>query len=397
MSSLQARHFGRVWISGFLWNLTRWMGLFISAYLVNDLTDSPLQVQLVGSAVFAPMLFGSAIAGAVADRLDRRRTLIVVLALLAVSSAVMATIVLSGAVAVWMVFVYGGVLGLGGIFDLTTRRPFIFDLVGEERVTNALALESLGLSLGNVLGAASGGAIIALLGIGQAFTAIALCYALSTVLMLTVAPVGRALARAERASSILEDLREGLRYIRGDRTQVSLMGVTVVVNLMFFSFVPIVPVIADDLGVGAFLAGVLGSGMGVGMLAGSIVIASRPRSHRGAWFAGGSFLAMACLVPFAAVPLYPVALLAIIAAGVGAVGFATMQSVLVMVVSGPALQSRAMGVMGMAIGALPIGMAGLGFLAEGIGPRPALLSSLGLGMVTLLLFLSRRPEAARMR
>ncbi len=397
LSSLETRHFGRLWLSGFLWNVTRWMGLFISAYLVNDLTGSPLQVQLVGSAVFAPMLIGSALAGAIADRFDRRRTLITVLALLAAASAVMATIVLMGAVQGWMVYVYGATLGFGGVVDLTSRRPFIFDLVGEQRVTNALALESFGLSFGNVLGAGTGGAIIALLGIGQAFVAIAVCYVFATALMLSVAPVARLVAARAGTSSILQDLREGLRYVRGDRTQVSLMGVTVVVNLFFFSFVPIVPVIADDLGVGAFLAGVLGSGMGVGMLAGSIAIAARPQWHRGALFAGGSFVAIACLVPFAAFASYPVALIAIIAAGVGVVGFATMQSVLVMVIAGPALQSRAMGVMGMAIGALPIGMASLGFLAEGIGPRPALLLTLGLGMVALLAFLSWRPEAARVR
>ncbi len=397
LSSLETRHFGRLWLSGFLWNVTRWMGLFISAYLVNDLTDSPLQVQLVGSAVFAPMLFGSALAGAVADRFDRRRTLVLVLALLGAASGLMATIVLMGAVEGWMVYVYGATLGFGGVFDLTSRRPFIFDLVGEQLVTNALALESFGLSFGNVLGAGTGGAIIAVLGIGQAFVAIAVCYVLATALMLSMAPVPRLVATGERATSILQDLREGLRYVRGDRTQVSVMGVTVVFNLFFFSFVPIIPVIADDLGVGAFLAGVLGSGMGVGMLAGSIVIAARPRWHRGAWFAGGPVLAIACLIPFAAVASYPIALVAIIAAGVGVVGFATMQSVLVLVVAGPALQSRAMGVMGMAIGALPIGMASLGFLAEGIGPRPALLLTLGLGMVALLAFLSWRPEAARMR
>jgi predicted MFS family arabinose efflux permease len=397
LASLAVPSFPLLWASGFLWNLTRWMAIFLGSYLVNDLSGSPFLVQLAGSAFFAPMLFGGVVAGVVADRFDRRRTLLNQLFLLTAVAAAMCVIVASGAVQTWMIYPFMAAVGLGGVIDLTSRRALVYDLVGEERVTNALALESLGSSLGNMLGAATGGAIIQFVGIGEAFGLIAVCYAGAFVLLLGVPrPVQRAAATETRAS-LVDDLRAGLRYVLHDRTLISLLGVTVLVNLFFFSFLPIVPVFADRLDVGPFLTGVLVSGMGIGMVIGSLAIAAFSSRRRGLLYVGGAFVAMALLLGFALVPVYWIALLCLIIAGTGMAGFATMQSVLVMAAAGAAMRGRAMGILSMAIGALPIGMIGLGLAAEGIGPVAGVSLSVTIGLAAMVVWLLIRPESAHMR
>src|SRR5687768_2788864 len=97
-ASFEAPSFLRMWLSGWCWNVTRWMGVFLCSYLVDDLTGSPLLVQFVGAAIFAPMFFGGAIAGVVADRFDRRLTILRQLMFLIPIALLMGTVVTSGAV-----------------------------------------------------------------------------------------------------------------------------------------------------------------------------------------------------------------------------------------------------------------------------------------------------------
>src|SRR3712207_8315625 len=73
-AALRVPYYPRLWASGWLWNLTRWMSVFLCSYLVNDLTGSPFLVQLVGAAFFAPMFFGGVLGGVISDRFDRRRS-----------------------------------------------------------------------------------------------------------------------------------------------------------------------------------------------------------------------------------------------------------------------------------------------------------------------------------
>jgi len=383
-------------MSGFLWNLTRWMAIFLGAYMVNDITGSPFQVQLVGGAFFAPMLAGGIAAGVVADRLDKRRTMLWVLALLGVVAAVMAVIVLRGDLSAWMLYPFVFAIGVGGVVDLTSRRALIFEVVGEARITNALALESLGSSTGNMLGAVAAGAIIAVLSAGAVFVLVAVAYVGAFVLLFMVRTEAVQKVVTERPS-VLKEFKEGMSYVLHDPAQVSLLGVTVLVNLFFFSFLPLVPVFADKLEVGPLLTGLLGSGLGIGMVLGSLVLASRETQRRGLIYVGGSCVSMVFLVGLALAPWYWVALLALIVAGGGMAGFATMQSALVMVAAGDEMRGRAMGALSMAIGALPIGMLMLGGVAEAIGPSAAVAISSIAGLMALLAWNVLRPESLRMR
>src|SRR5262245_33993420 len=103
-AAMSVPYYPRLWTTGLLWNLTRWMAIFLCTYLVNHLTHSPFYVQLVGSAFFAPMFFGGALAGVISDRLDRRRTILIVLSVLMPLSAAMGVLIVTDVIETWMVY-----------------------------------------------------------------------------------------------------------------------------------------------------------------------------------------------------------------------------------------------------------------------------------------------------
>lgn len=387
--------YGRLWASGWTWNLTRWMAVFLGSYLVNQLTHSPFLVQLVGAAFFAPMFFAGVLGGVISDRFDRRRTILAQLLILVPVALGMGALVLNGALRVWMIYPFMLAIGIGGVIDMTSRRALVFDFVGEALVTNALALEALSMTAGTTLGSFTGGAMIAFIGLGQAFLLIALLYVVSFLLLLAV-PSPVQVRRSEASVSLLREVGAGFRHLRGEPTLISLLGVTILVNLFYFSFTPLTPVFADRLHVNALLTGLLASAAGFGSMIGSFLIAARLPARRGLLYTGGAASAMLFLFLFAAVDWYPAAFLALVLAGICMSGFVTMQAALVMLTAPPAMRGRAMGLLSMAIGALPFAMLGLGLAAQWLGAPRSVMASATLGLLTMLLWSRRRPEARRL-
>ncbi len=377
-----------------LWSLGRWTGIFLSSYLVNDLTGSPFLVQIVGAAFFAPMFFTGALGGVISDRLDRRRTLLAVVTLVIPASILMATFNLSDSIEIWMVYPYMLVIGIGNMADMTSRRPLVYDIVGPSRLTNALALEALAMTTGALLGGIAGGSMIGFLGIGQGFALVAVLYMVSLVLLLGV-PAPGVKQRVGPMPNVLQDLRTTLATVPRNATLVSILGVTILMNAFYFPFTPMVPVFAEQLDVSAFWAGLLAGAPAVGSIGATFLIARGLRITRGHGYVGGTMLAMAFLGVFAAASWYPVALIALMIAGLGHAGFATMQSALVMTTATDAMRGRALGVMSMCIGILPFAMLSLGAAAELLGPSVGVLSGVVIGLTLMAIWNRWRPESHR--
>ncbi len=395
-ASLAAPGFPHLWASGWIWNITRWMCLFLCSFIVNERTGNPLLVQLVGASFFFPMFIGGVAGGVISDRFDRARVIMLSLSTLCVIAMAMAAVVLAGQLAVWMVYPFVFAIGVGGVIDFTSRRALIWDVVGPQRTTNALALESMALSGGNMLGGFTGGAAIQTLGFGATFLIVGIAYAVAFLLMVTV-PKPPKRPPPDSPTSALVDLREGFSLLGRSGALVSILAVTVIFNLFYFAYVPLVPVFAERLEVSALFAGLLASAPGLGMLLGTLGIAAVVPRHRGRVYVGGCALAFVLLFLFASVPWYAAALALIFVAGFGQAGFATMQAVLTMDAADDRTRGRAMGLLSMAIGSLPIGMMILGMSASVFGPAAAVMLSCVVGMTALALVLRWRPESFVMR
>lgn len=384
--------FGRLWSSGALFNLSRWGISFLAAFVANDLAHSPRLVQLTGVAMWSPMLLAGVAGGVVSDRLDRRRTLLAQYAVMIPMVVLLALLHGTGQLRLWMLYPFLVVAGLGFVLDMTTRRAILYDIVGAQRIDNAMALESLSMAGGLAFGALAGGAVVDAVGVSQAFWLVAVLLTVSCVLFLTIRVPART---APPTGSARGAFREGFGMLRTQRALVSILGVTSCVNFFYFTYTPLVQVIGSDLGVRPALVGLLASMTGFGMMIASLTTARLRPNRRGLVYTAGALAALALLLPFAASGTYVLAVLCLLGAAVGGGFFGALQGVLVMTVVPAELRGRALGLLSMAIGVLPIGMLLLGEVAEAIGTRQALALSAGAGVLTLLLWVWRHPEVSR--
>ncbi len=394
LAAFRVRGFGLVWFSGLLWHLCRWGVAFLGTYLMNELTGSPRLVQLAGTMLYAPLLLGGVVGGVVSDRFDRLMTVRVQLAVVVPLTIVIGFLVRAERIEVWMAYAYLFVVGIGWITDMTSRRALVFDLVGEGRLDNAMALESLSLSSGMVIGALVGGSAVEAVGIGSAYFLIAGFVALAFVVLIPVSSPARTREASDRSS--IRDLIEGVRLLRMNRGVVSILGVTAIANFFLFAYFPIIPVVAERLDAAPFRVGLLLAGTGIGMMMGSLLMARLNPYRRGMAYLLGVFAAMAFLIPFALGRSYWLVFASIVASGIGGGFFASTQSTLVMAEAPGELRGRALGLLSMAIGALPIGMYSLGELAERIGVPTALVVNVSVGATLLLVWIARCPEVRAM-
>jgi MFS family permease len=416
--------FRTLFVSSWLWHTTRWGGLFTCGYLVTKLSDAPFLNQLVGVSIFAPMLLGGLAAGALSDRFDRRRIVLTTQLLLVPVSLAMFAIVQSGLVRVWMVYPYMICLGSGGVVNMTAQRALIYETVGARLAPRALTIETVGMASANVAGALCGGAAIEAIGTGSAFGLLATALCVSVVLLRTVPapergaelaptvtsrptviapipvttlptttlPTTTLPSTAPPALTMRDQIRSGFTLLGRSPSLTSMLGVTVVMNLFYFSFMPLVPVMAERFGANALSTGILGAAAGCGQLVTGILLASRHVTRRGHVYVAGSAIALTGLGLFASAPALGVAFVALLFAGVGQAGFGSMQSVLVIESAGRAERGAALGLLSTAIGAMPLGMLLVGFSAQSLGPPVALRVSSTLGLAALLLWLHRSPH-----
>ncbi len=394
-AALHAPHFPKVYAAGWIWNIVRWALSFLGAYATNQLTGSPRLVQLTGSFMWGPLLFAGLIGGAVSDRFDRRRTVLLQLGVMIPLTALIGVLALRDDLRVWMIYLFMVAVGVGWVVDMTVRRAMIHDLVGDGHINGAMALEMLSSAAGMAIGALIGGTVIQVLGVGQAYLVVVGGLVVALAVMARVPSTTRALT-AERPPPFFASVAEGIRMLPTNLALVSILGITVLVDFFHFSFVPIVQVIGKRVDASPSAIGVISAATGVGMMIGSYWVAAR-QPHRGRSYVFGSMAACVLLLSFATVRSYPVIVVSALGAGVAMGLFGSTQIALAITSASADMRGRAMGLLSMAIGALPLGMYALGELAQAVGASTALVVFNLVGLVGLIVWVWVRPEVLSQR
>ena len=384
--AFQNRNYVRLWLANGLSFNARWMQMTLLSWLILELTDSPWLVALVGFFSSVPMLFLGLLGGVLADSVNRQR-LIVLTQGANVGVSLMLTLLLStGAVQVWHAYLAILVTGAGWALDSPARRGLIFDLLGRSGVTNAMALDSVGMNVSRMLGPALSGVLITLVGVGGGYVVVTLSYALSLLLLgsLRVSQIDRP---ARRQQHVVRDLVEGFHHVRQDRVIQAVICITVFMNFLVSPYMQMVPVIVRDvLHEGPAMMGILQGAEGFGALLGAVTIASAVSlNYHGRVFSGGSLLALLALLIFSISRWYILSFPTLLVLGLGMAGFGTMQSTIVMLVAKEEIRGRALGIVSLAIGAGPLGSLFLGAIASAISPVFALRLNALLGLILLAL------------
>ncbi len=392
--ALKVRHFPLLFVSGWTWNLSRWGVSFIGPFIANDLTGSARMVQLAGVALWSPLLFGGVVGGWVSDRFDRRRIVIGQFFVTIPGLAILGWIEITGRLQLWMIYPVLFVTGVGWVFDMVGRRVIVYDLVGPEKIDNALALESSGTAMALAFGALAGGSLIQGVGVGWALIVMG---ALQIISLATFATVPSVTARRKVAAAGFTALIEGIKMLRTEKNLISILGVTAFVNFFFFSSTPLLQVVGGKFNVGPALLGLLAAMLGIGMFIGSIGVARYHPVRRGLLYVTGSYIAFAFMVGFALSPWYATSAMFLVCASIGMGFFGSTQSILVMDSVSEERRGRALGLLSSAIGVLPLGMLAVGEIAEVFGASQAVAIGVLTGALLMTLFLRMRPEAIYQR
>lgn len=357
-----------------------WMQRIAQAWLVLDLTGSGTAVGLVTALQFLPLLVLAPLGGVIADRVDKRRMLMLTQGVAALSAGILGAVVLTGVVELWMVYALALVLGTAASIDNPTRQTFVLEMVGRDELTNALALNSSLVNAARVVGPAIAGVLIVTVGIGWCFVLNAVSY-LAVIGALNLMRVDD-LEPSQRQPRKRGQLREGLRYVRATpavRTPILMMAVA---GIFAYEYQVVLPLLAKFTFEGtAQTFAAMTSVMGAGAVVGGLIAAARHNrpamslARTAALF--GSLQLLAALAPTLLLNL-----IILVGVGAAAVTFIALGNSTLQLWSKPEMRGRVMGLWAVAfLGSTPIGGPIMGWIAEHIGPRWAL----GLGGIAVLI------------
>ncbi|PYN10142.1 MAG: MFS transporter [Candidatus Rokuibacteriota bacterium] len=290
-----------------------WMQQVAQAWLVLSLTNSPLRLGLVGSLNFLPVLLFAIVGGAVADRLPKRRLLVITQSLLGCQTLALAALIVTGHVRYWHVCVLAIVWGIANTVDLPVRQAFVVELAGRTDVASAVALNSAAFNVARIAGPAAAGLLIARAGVAPAYFINAGAFVVVIVTLLLLRARGAPAPR--QGTTIGAEIREGVRYALGTPRIMSLLAVLFVVSITVFNFSIYVPLFARQvLGRGPEGFGLLMASVGVGAVGGALTLGALRAPSLSLLFVTG-FLSCAGLVVMSLVDRFGVAAVALFALG----------------------------------------------------------------------------------
>jgi predicted MFS family arabinose efflux permease len=332
-----------------------------------------------------------------ADRFDRLRTVRLQLALLVPVVVVVGVLELKDSLQLWVIYPFLLLAGVGWVGDMTSRRALVFELVGNQRLDNAMAYESFALATGVAVGNLIGGSVAQSFGVGEGFLVVA-GLLLIGLMALNWVPHNKAPQTAphQNALSVVDELRACLSLFRTNEGLRSILGITFIANFFLFAYFPAVQRIGDRIGASPSQIGLIAAMTGFGMMVGSLAIGLWEPKRRGLVYVGGVAFGMTMLIPFATSASVSTAAIALFLATMGSGFFAATQSTLVLTTVDINMRGRAMGLLSMAIGALPVGTFLLGEIAERVGASRAVVFMASTGLVSLCLWLLGHREVLAM-
>ena len=371
--SLQGFNY-RVWACGaFISNIGTWVQRTAQDWLVlTQLTyHDASAVGLVMALQFGPQLLLLPWTGFAADHWNQRKLLIVTQATMGILALALGALTVTGIVQLWQVYVFAFLFGCAAAFDAPVRQTFVAELVGDDDLHNAVALNSTSFNAGRMIGPAVSGIIIATIGTGGAFliNGASFVAVLISLAFLRTSEL-RPNARAHRARG---SFTEGFRYVWGRPDLKAILIILFLIGTFGLNF----PIFISTMAVSVFHAdargyGLLSSIMAIGTVAGALLGARRDRPRFSLLLVGSAVFGIGCALA-ALAPDYWLFAAALVVIGVAALTLTNTTNSLMQLTTEPAMRGRVMALrVGIALGGTPIGAPIVGWVANHCGPRWAL-------------------------
>lgn len=393
-SSLLVRNY-RIYFFGQMVSLIgTWMQTTAQAWLVLEISDSSAALGTVTALQFLPITIFTLFGGVFADRLPKRKMLIITQSLALVQAAVLGVLVVTGTVQLWHIYLLALMLGTINAFDGPVRQAFVVELVGREQLVNAVALNSSIFNVARIIGPAVAGAAILTVGISAAFFLNAISYigVLGAYAMMRPADF-RAQAMKKVTGNVLSQLAEGVRYSWRTPSVLFLFILLGFIGTFGYNFSIVVPLVAKFVlhgGAGQF--SVLTSAMGAGSLVAALLLAATGRASQRLLLIA-TFLFIVIFALIAASPWFIVTAGLFVGLGVVSIFFSTTINTTLQLNVPDELRGRVMSIFFLLFaGTTPIGGLLTGYFGEHIGvPETlaieAVICAIGLGVAMAYRFL----------
>ncbi len=367
-----------------------WMQIVAAGWLVLRITNSPFLLGLVTAMETLPSLFFSLVAGALSDLFDKRRIAIVTQSLSALQALVLGILVLTNHATFWNIFWLASFAGLVNAFDLPIRQSLIFDIVGADDLVNASALNSVVFNAARIVGPAIAATIIVHFGEAANFFVNAGSYAFVVAALVSMRTLPQS-GITSRRRYITQSALNGVAYVVRHPLLSRMFVALFIYSVFGFNYILLMPVVAKlQLHGTATALGFLLSSLGVGALAGSLVLAARGASRFRSLVAM-SFVFPASLIAFSfAKTLHWASFLAAVL-GFCMVQFIVRFSTFLQTEAKNSMRGRVLGLYNMfLIGLAPFGALQAGALAERFGAGTALAAGGLLCILASLLLVGKK-------
>lgn len=274
-SSLKSINFRLLWAGSIFDNLALWLQFITLSWMVWDLTESASLSGAAAGLRGLPTLVIGPWAGVIADRIDRRKLVIVLQIFLGVVAVFFASMVATGLAQVWHVFAYASVSAVCFAFIMPARHSLIANTVPPENMGNAFALSAMTVTVNRLAGGLLGGLLITTVGIQWNFFVEAGAY-IATALLLIPMKTPYQQASTAQFTSVLANFKDGFRYIwRDNRIILHLIVLGIILNVVFIPVPALLPPYSSTvLGANASVGGYLLAAQGVGGITATVAIAS---------------------------------------------------------------------------------------------------------------------------
>lgn len=369
--SLEISNYRRYFVGQIVSLSGNWMQMVGEMWLMLTLTNSGVAVGVTSALQFLPILVFGAWGGVIADRFSKRRLLIFTQTLMATPALMLWALTAAGVVVPWMVFALVFVRGAVNAVDNPTRQSFVIEMVGANRLVNAVGLNSVLIHSARIVGPAAAGLLIATIGIAPCFLLNAATFAVMIFALRGMDPAQLSEpAVPERGS---EGVRAAIAYVRRERSLLIPLLMMVVVGTLAFNFQVLLPLLGRftfDGGATAYT--MLAIAMAVGSICGALATGARGRvSERLLVGSALGFGASAFLAALA--PSLPLEMVALAPLGFASVTFAAGINSTLQLGAAPAMRGRVMALYSVVfLGSTPIGGPIAGWLAQAAGPRAGL-------------------------
>ena len=386
--ALASRNFVIFWVGQFISLIGTWMQSTTQPYLAYRLSGQPFDLGLIGFASALPTLLLALPGGVLVERLDKRKTVIVMQAVMMLQAFLMAALALTGMIKIWHIVILAFLLGIANAIEITARQAMLIELVGKEALPNAIALQATIFNAARVIGPSLVVPFLVFIqgsGEGWAFLANGVSYLFIIVSLFFVAtPFKTELTRLKR--NLWAEFREGQAYIKNTRMVAMIILMAAVLGFVGFPLLQQIPVIARDVlaqvgdtePIRAARNSALYTAQGVGALIAAFSLATFNPKRKGLVLTAGQFAFILSLIALSFTNNVPVALVLIVLIGWGTVTALATMNTLIQLEVPDHLRGRVFSTYLWALqGVAPFGSLFVGWMAQNWGvPLAALVCGL---------------------